>query len=146
MTYAPKTSGCAENIHGKTQLGPGFRFKGCQFFKRKNTKQATKTSLQPKHVIPIHTIYVMLLPFFWRICTSQISPVGSLGPGCLSHPKMVHGHLGANSQWIYQGHQKMCNQRCCWNPTSRENYPMEPKNGGLEDDFPFQTGDFQVPC
>ena len=21
-----------------------------------------------------------------------------------------------------------------------------PKNGGLEDDFPFQTGDFQVPC
>jgi len=23
---------------------------------------------------------------------------------------------------------------------------MEPKNGGLEDDFPFQTGDFQVPC
>ena len=23
---------------------------------------------------------------------------------------------------------------------------MEPQNGGLEDDFPFQTGDFQVPC
>ena len=23
---------------------------------------------------------------------------------------------------------------------------MEPTNGGLEDDFPFQTGDFQVPC
>ena len=23
---------------------------------------------------------------------------------------------------------------------------MEPKNGGLEDDIPFQTGDFQVPC
>ena len=23
---------------------------------------------------------------------------------------------------------------------------MEPKNEGLEDDFPFQTGDFQVPC
>ena len=23
---------------------------------------------------------------------------------------------------------------------------MEPENGGLEDDFPFQTGDFQVPC
>ena len=23
---------------------------------------------------------------------------------------------------------------------------MEPNNGGLEDDFPFQTGDFQVPC
>ena len=23
---------------------------------------------------------------------------------------------------------------------------MEPKNGGLEDDFPFQTGDFQVPA
>ena len=23
---------------------------------------------------------------------------------------------------------------------------MEPKNGCLEDDFPFQTGDFQVPC
>ena len=23
---------------------------------------------------------------------------------------------------------------------------MEPKNKGLEDDFPFQTGDFQVPC
>ena len=23
---------------------------------------------------------------------------------------------------------------------------MEPKNGGLEDDFPFQGGDFQVPC
>ena len=23
---------------------------------------------------------------------------------------------------------------------------MEPKNGGLEDDFPFQLGDFQVPC
>ena len=23
---------------------------------------------------------------------------------------------------------------------------MEPKNAGLEDDFPFQTGDFQVPC
>ena len=23
---------------------------------------------------------------------------------------------------------------------------MEPKNGVLEDDFPFQTGDFQVPC
>ena len=23
---------------------------------------------------------------------------------------------------------------------------MEPKNRGLEDDFPFQTGDFQVPC
>ena len=23
---------------------------------------------------------------------------------------------------------------------------MEPKNGGLEDDLPFQTGDFQVPC
>ena len=22
---------------------------------------------------------------------------------------------------------------------------MEPKNGGLEDDFPFQTGDFRVP-
>ena len=22
---------------------------------------------------------------------------------------------------------------------------MEPKNAGLEDDFPFQTGDFQVP-
>ena len=22
---------------------------------------------------------------------------------------------------------------------------MEPKNGGLEDAFPFQTGDFQVP-
>ena len=23
---------------------------------------------------------------------------------------------------------------------------MEPENGGLEDDLPFQTGDFQVPC
>ena len=23
---------------------------------------------------------------------------------------------------------------------------MEPKNGGLEDDLPFQSGDFQVPC
>ena len=23
---------------------------------------------------------------------------------------------------------------------------MEPKNEGFEDDFPFQTGDFQVPC
>ena len=23
---------------------------------------------------------------------------------------------------------------------------MEPKNKGLEDDYPFQTGDFQVPC
>ena len=23
---------------------------------------------------------------------------------------------------------------------------MEPKSEGLEDDFPFQTGDFQVPC
>ena len=23
---------------------------------------------------------------------------------------------------------------------------MEPNNGGSEDDFPFQTGDFQVPC
>ena len=23
---------------------------------------------------------------------------------------------------------------------------MEPKNGGLEDDVPFQKGDFQVPC
>ena len=23
---------------------------------------------------------------------------------------------------------------------------MEPKNGGLEDDFPFQIGDFLVPC
>ena len=26
------------------------------------------------------------------------------------------------------------------------NINMEPKNGGLEDDVPFQTGDFQVPC
>ena len=23
---------------------------------------------------------------------------------------------------------------------------MEPKNEGLEDEFPFQFGDFQVPC
>ena len=23
---------------------------------------------------------------------------------------------------------------------------MARENGGLEDDFPFQTGDFQVPC
>ena len=23
---------------------------------------------------------------------------------------------------------------------------MEPKNGALEDDFPLQAGDFQVPC
>ena len=23
---------------------------------------------------------------------------------------------------------------------------MQPKNGGLEDDFEFQGGDFQVPC
>ena len=23
---------------------------------------------------------------------------------------------------------------------------MEPQNGGLEDDFPFQRGDFPVPC
>ena len=23
---------------------------------------------------------------------------------------------------------------------------MEAKNGGLEDDFPFQLGDFEVPC
>ena len=23
---------------------------------------------------------------------------------------------------------------------------MEPENEGLEEDFPFQTGDFQVPC
>ena len=23
---------------------------------------------------------------------------------------------------------------------------MEPKNGVLEDDFPFQTGDVQIPC
>ncbi len=23
---------------------------------------------------------------------------------------------------------------------------MEHNNGGVEDDFPFQTGDFQVPC
>ena len=23
---------------------------------------------------------------------------------------------------------------------------MEPQNGGLEDDVPFQTDDFQVPC
>ena len=23
---------------------------------------------------------------------------------------------------------------------------MEPKNGDFEDDFPFQRGDFQVPC
>ena len=23
---------------------------------------------------------------------------------------------------------------------------MEPETDGLEDDFPFQTGDFQVPC
>ena len=30
-------------------------------------------------------------------------------------------------------------------PTPRK-IDMEPKNGGLEDDFPFQTCDFQVPC
>ena len=29
---------------------------------------------------------------------------------------------------------------------SPENEWLEPQNGGLEDDFPFQTGDFQVPC
>ena len=23
---------------------------------------------------------------------------------------------------------------------------MEPKNGGLEDDFPFALGDFHLPC
>ena len=23
---------------------------------------------------------------------------------------------------------------------------MEPQNDGLEDDFPFQLGDFEVPC
>ena len=23
---------------------------------------------------------------------------------------------------------------------------MEPENGGLEDEFPFQKGDFQIPC
>ena len=36
-----------------------------------------------------------------------------------------------------------------WDPKSRTiQYPlvnMEPQNGGFEDDFPFQTGDFQGP-
>ncbi len=35
-------------------------------------------------------------------------------------------------------------------PFQKRNTPvkinMEPKNEGLEDVFPFQTGDFQVPC
>ena len=30
------------------------------------------------------------------------------------------------------------------NPPPKTN--MEPKNGGWEDDFPFETRDFQVPC
>ena len=37
-----------------------------------------------------------------------------------------------------------------WTPKDPSYTPpkinMEPENGGLEDDFPFQTGDFQVPC
>ena len=37
-----------------------------------------------------------------------------------------------------------------WEPTSKMSTPlkinMETKNEGLEDSFPFQTGDFQVPC
>ena len=31
-----------------------------------------------------------------------------------------------------------------WGTTPKTN--MEPKNEGLEDDFPFQRVDFQVPC
>ena len=31
-----------------------------------------------------------------------------------------------------------------WGTPSKTN--MEPKNGGLEDENPFQRGDFQVPC
>ncbi len=30
--------------------------------------------------------------------------------------------------------------------TPSENQHFEPQNGGLEDDFPFQRGDFQVLC
>ena len=33
-----------------------------------------------------------------------------------------------------------------WSGLSPPKTNMEPKNGGLQDDFPFQTGDFQVPC
>ena len=32
-----------------------------------------------------------------------------------------------------------------WKFTPRK-INMEPKNGGLEDDFPFQLGDVWVPC
>ena len=33
----------------------------------------------------------------------------------------------------------------CWGDTHPKTN-MEPKNGGLEDVFPFLMGDFQVPC
>ena len=32
------------------------------------------------------------------------------------------------------------------NDTTPWKINVEHNNGGLEDDFPFQTGDFQVPC
>ncbi len=107
-----KKIGCAENIHGKTQLGPGFRFKDCQFLKKKTQNKPQKLhynlSMSYQFIPYMSCCFLFLADFHIPNFT-----VGSLGPGCLSHPKMVHRHLGANSQWIYQGHQKMCNQRCC---------------------------------
>ncbi len=33
-----------------------------------------------------------------------------------------------------------------WLPVTPGKINMEPKNGGLEHEFPFQLGNFQVPC
>ena len=68
----------------------------------------------------------------------------------------ANGYITMKIWWVndrilimvsYNPPQKTCVVvSCCFILYTPWTIKMEPKNGGLEDDFPFALGDFHVPC
>ena len=61
----------------------------------------------------------------------------------------INKHPSIDKNWLKLAFvglpQKNTTRISCWK-FSPPKTNMEPKNRGLEDDFPFKKGDFQVPC
>ena len=74
-------------------------------------------------------------PFFTCICTHTYPPIRYVPTDPL---------IGQNGGPLWDGGSLIINQ--LYTPYTPLKINIEPESDGLEDDFPFQTGDFQVPC
>ena len=102
--------------------------------------------------IYIFNIYVKMLHIWWLVASE--TSTRSSNPFNTNTSQVGWNMMSFSKSWRLEDEMRSVDNRCCWYEKCSKidsmvtplKINMEPENAGLEDEFPFQTADFQVPC